>query len=269
MKRYLKKIKQNDSEKIRLILVVVIIVCIVRICMYGHDLVKLLSQSMECVVSGDTSRNGLQKLSELSEVTYFTLYKEDQFSVTVRQHDFSFPVKYVSKEYMRDRYNVSNGSAMTVYYANDKAVKELAEYCSIENGQVRITADSDIKIFAESSLPDEEAALYAVYDFGDESTGNKSTGSDKTSGTADDSAGKMDTGGDSYNILIYIDKQNIDGRTMDRISAAGYTPVDRTAIDKVTDKEKLIIIRMKYLSLIILTAAAGCMWRKCKYSEYT
>ena len=155
MRRYLKKIKQNDSEKIRLILIVVIIVCAVRICMYGGSLVKILSRSMECVVSGDTSRNGLQKLSDLSEVTCFTLYKEDQLSVTVRQHDLSFPVKYVSREYMRDRYNISNGSAMTVYYANDKAVKELAEYCSIENGQVRITTNSDIKIFAVSSLTDE------------------------------------------------------------------------------------------------------------------
>lgn len=35
MRRYLKKIKQNDSEKIRLILIVVIIVCAVRICIYG------------------------------------------------------------------------------------------------------------------------------------------------------------------------------------------------------------------------------------------
>lgn len=257
MRRYLKKIKQNDSEKIRLILIVVIIVCAVRICMYGGSLVKILSQSIECVVSGDTSRNGLQKLSELSEVTYFTLYKEDQFSVTIRQHDFSFPVKYVSKEYMRDRYNIGSGSAMTVYYANDKAVKELAEYCTIENGQVRITANSDIKIFAQPSLPDEEAALYAVYDFGDESTG-----SDKASGTSDDSAGSMDTGGDSYNILIYIDKQNIDGKTMDRISAAGYVPVDRTAIDRAVDKERLIIIRIKYLFLIILASAAGCMFRR-------
>lgn len=241
MKRYLKKIKQNDSEKIRLILVVVIIVCIVRICMYGHDLVKLLSQSIECVVSGDTSRDSLQRLSELDEITSFTLYKEDEFSVTVKQHDLSMPVKYVSKEYMKDRYNISNSSAMTVYYANNRAVKKFAEYCGIENGQIRLTANEEVKILVLPSLPDDEAALYAVYDFGDE----------------------------SYNILIYIDKQNIDGRTMDRISAAGYTPVDRTAIDKVTDKEKLIIIRMKYLSLIILTAAAGCMWRKRKYSEYT
>lgn len=262
MRRYLKKIKQNDSEKIRLILIVVIIVCAVRICIYGGSLVKILSHSMECVVSGDTSRNGLQKLSELSEVTCFTLYKEDRLSVTVKQHDFSFSVKYVSREYMRDRYNISNGSAMTVYYANDKAVKELAEYCSIENGQVRITTNSDIKIFAESSLPDEEAALYAVYDFSDESTGDKRTGSSKSAGTSDDNAGMMDTGVDSYNILIYIDKQNIDGKTMDRISAAGYVPVDRTAIDRAVDKERLIIIRIEYLFLIILASAAGCMFRR-------
>lgn len=76
MRRYLKKIKQNDSEKIRLILIVVIIVCAVRICIYGGSLVKILSHSMECVVSGDTSRNGLQKLSELSEVTCFTLIRK-------------------------------------------------------------------------------------------------------------------------------------------------------------------------------------------------
>ena len=37
MRRYLKKIKQNDSEKIRLILIVVIVVCAVRICMYGGE----------------------------------------------------------------------------------------------------------------------------------------------------------------------------------------------------------------------------------------
>ena len=163
---------------------------------------------------------------------------------------------------MRDRYNISNGSAMTVYYANDKAVKELAEYCSIENGQVRITTNSDIKIFAESSLPEEEAALYAVYDFSDESTGDKSTGSSKSAGTSDDNAGMLDTGVDSYNILIYIDKQNIDGKTMDRISAAGYVPVDRTAIDRAVDKERLIIIRIEYLFLIILASAAGCMFRR-------
>ena len=79
---------------------------------------------------------------------------------------------------------------------------------------------------------------------------------------ADDSAGMMDTGVDSYNILIYIDKQNIDGKTMDRISAAGYVPVDRTAIDRAVDKERLIIIRIEYLFLIILASAAGCMFRR-------